>query len=357
MSATMNSYSLHYINKVKQQGFDYELPESTMYLINKITKLVGGASYSRTPIFKKRMGNDPFKNNALANVVIDRNHMGTAITNKKDDDGFTQVHGRNRRNKKNKAREVTDDEWEMLRNFETTKIQKNEEGIEKELNKIRIQLNKLTDSTFTDVKMEIYMIINEFIADVSEEDMLKVSNMIFDVGSSNAFYGKQYALLYKELMEKYPIMVGVFEKQMSQIVEQISNVRNADADKDYEEFCSVNAENSKKQSLAKFICHMYNEEMVDTPKIFTLLNDVFEIFTKNVVEDDVSYVCEYAVETLFEMIKTAGEKLVQKSDSFAELKDNIEIWGGKSTKSLSSFTNKSKFKLMDALEYIEDELE
>lgn len=352
----MTSYSLHYINKVKQQGFDYELPESTLYLIKKITDLVGGASYSRTPIFKKRVqNNDPFKTHQI--VDFNRSHIGTAATAsaKKDNDGFTQV--ASRKNKRHKAREVTNEEWDSIRTFETMKIEKNEEGIEKELNKIRIQLNKLTDATFTDVKMELFIIINEFVNDVSEEDMLKVSSMIFEVGSSNAFYGRQYALLYKEMMNKYNIMSSVFDKQMESVVEQLSTVKNADPDKDYEEFCTVNSENEKKQSLAKFMCHMYNESMIIDEKMFSLFDDIIKVFTTNVVEENVSFVCEHIAETLFEMIKICGSKLTENGDKFETLKDTIEEWSGKSTKTCPSYTNKSKFKLMDTIEFIEDELE
>jgi len=348
----MATYNLDFIRNLKSSGFDYVIPERTIYLINKISSLVGAPTYNRTPIFKKKNMNDPFKKREYneKNIQIERKKVV-------DNDGFITVTKNTKQRNKKQAREIKDDEWSNIRNFETTKVQKNEEGIQKELNKIRIQLNKLTDQTLTDVKMELFDILDLIINDVNENDLTIVSNMIFDVGSSNGFYSKQYALLYKSLMEKYSIMRDVFEKHFEEIVKSLSTIQIADPDKDYEEFCSINAKNEKNKSLVKFMMHMYNEDIISFQKMNSFITTIMKLFIENVSIEGTSYICEHITELLYDVIIISGKNIVKQQDEFNHIRDFIDEWGERKTKDFVSLTNKSKFKLMDIMEFIEDELE
>lgn len=349
----MTTYNLDFINNVKSSGFDYIIPERTIYLINKISSLVGAPTYNRTPIFKKKNISDPFKKKAFNdnknNVEIERKKV--------DNDGFITVTKNTKQRNKKQSREIKDDEWSNIRNFEKTKVKKNEEGIQKELNKIRIQLNKLTDQTLTDIKMELFDILDLIINDVDENDLIIVSNMIFDVGSSNGFYSKQYALLYKYLMEKYSIMENVFKKHFEEIVKTLSTIEIADPDKDYEEFCSINAKNDKNKSLIKFMMHMYNEEIISFGNIYEFIHTIMTLFNENVLYENTSYICEHITELLYDVITISGKKLMNHPNGFKSIQKFIETWAERKTKDFASLTNKSKFKLMDIMEFIEEELD
>lgn len=359
LKQNMGNYDLSFIYNLKQEGFDYEIPERTMYLINKISGQVGAPTYSRTPIFKKRLNT----NHNNTDGVSDPFKMGNNTDNGKDmEPGFKVASGK-RNNKNNKhgqnkgkqnTRVINDNEWGNIRTFETTKIEKNEEGIEKELNKIRIQLNKLTNNTFNDVKMELLDIINSFINNVDETDLLKVSNMIFDVGSSNGFYAKQYSLLYKELMSKYDIMTKVFELQFKDIIGQITNVKNANAEEDYDLFCVVNSQNDKNKSITRFMSFMFNEDMISLEDMYELLSDVIELFTYNVREENSSFICEHLTDIIFEIIQVSGDKLkLQHQEKYEETMSIMEDWTEPDKKKYPSYTNKTKFKLMDIIELME----
>ena len=87
-----------------------------------------------------------------------------------------------------KSKELEED-WESVRNFKVTKIEK-KEGIEKKINEIRIALNKISEKN----KIEQTLKITELISIVFENDnninenVEKIVKFVFDTASSNAFY-------------------------------------------------------------------------------------------------------------------------------------------------------------------------
>lgn len=350
MDTNMN-YNIEFIYKLKQEGFNYEIPERTMYLINKISKQVGAPTYSRTPIFKKKLNSN--YDNTLG-VKDPFNYTNFTEQEKNSDSSFKIISKKKNKNVKQKSRVINDNEWKNIRSFETTKIEKNEEGIEKELNKIRIQLNKLTDKTFLDVKMELFDIINSFINDVNEDDLLKVSNMIFDVGSSNGFYAKQYSLLYKDLMEKYNIMERVLTLQFKDVFTQITDVKNADPEEDYEEFCVVNSQNDKIKSITRFMAYMFNEEIISKSDMYSLLNNIIDLFVLNINMEKTAFICEHLCDIIFEIIQVGGDNLKKCDEKkYGDIMELLEEWSELNIKNYPSYTNKSKFKLMDIIELME----
>ena len=50
----MPKLTLDDFQNIKNEGFNFELPEETINIIKKISELVGDASYIKTPIFKKK---------------------------------------------------------------------------------------------------------------------------------------------------------------------------------------------------------------------------------------------------------------------------------------------------------------
>ena len=87
-------YTLTDFQSVKNEGFSFELPAATIAIIKKIAELVGDTNYIKTPIFKKKQRQRP--------VVSDPN-------------------------------------------FKATVIKTDETDYEKELSKIKVQINKLSD--------------------------------------------------------------------------------------------------------------------------------------------------------------------------------------------------------------------
>ena len=101
-------YTLTDFQSVKNEGFSFELPAATIDIIKKIAELVGDTNYIKTPIFKKKQRQRP--------VVSDPN-------------------------------------------FKATVIKTDETDYEKELSKITVQINKLSDKNYDKIKDEILTIL------------------------------------------------------------------------------------------------------------------------------------------------------------------------------------------------------
>ena len=88
--------------------------------------------------------------------------------------------------KKNKPKkQITDDDWEIMRNFKNTELNRNEEGIELEMDKIRIHLNQITTENYDEMKTHIVNILKEnsgILSVICEVAQFKGSDGIFSSG-------------------------------------------------------------------------------------------------------------------------------------------------------------------------------
>ena len=156
----MVKYSLEDYDKIQQTCDINELSSTTIKIVNDLAKKVGAPNYSKTPIFKK-------KNKMKFNL-------------KKED-------------------------WEQIRSFKTTTLKKNQEGIEAQMDLLRINLNKLTKTNYDTISNEIFNFINNIIdkeKDPNEtyESLLRIGDSIFEIGCLNVFWSSLYSKLFKDLI-------------------------------------------------------------------------------------------------------------------------------------------------------------
>lgn len=311
-------YTLEQIKKYAKEGFDYEIPEATMLMINRISKQVGAPSYVKTPIFKKKYDNP------------------------------------NKKNKRKKVKALNDNEWESLRTFETTKIERNEEGIQKEINNIKIHLNKLTQNTYDDVYNDIIIVISNLVTVADKEDYVTIGECIFEIGSANSFYSELYAKLYYNLMNKYSIMKEIFDinyKKFTKILEtiQFENIEQ----ENYNELCKLNSVNEHRLSLVRFISFLAKFGVIDMNDYINIIETLLNTFNKLLSQKNFSQSCEIIVDVLFVMITTYGENL-NNHDKFETIRNKIEEYSEMNIIDYLSLTNKGIFKLMELFEEIED---
>lgn len=336
-------YNLNDFEEIKHNGFDYELPEKTLHMINKIARLVGSPDYIKTPIFKRRY-----------------NHTNS---NQRKQLYHNRQHNYHKHNKKRKQpRELNDEEWEMLRKFEKTKLQKRQDGINKELNKLRILLNKLTEQTFETIKEEFFEKVDEIIEDFKENDLYKLVETIFEIASSNQFYSSTYASFIKLFIEKYDIFYSVFEKKYIESVETLMNTfENNHSDQqeknNYNDLCEFNIENDKRKATSKFLANLVKEDVIDASDYIEHLNDIINILCHTIKQPNKEQTCENISDVLYEILISCSKTLYESyEDDTVELFEKIgEITESKpNSKYYPSLSNKCLFKLMDIMDYLEE---
>ena len=102
--------------------------------------------------------------------------------------------------KKTKKENTSNEDWVAMRNFKKTKLEKNTEGIAAQMDKIRSNLNKLTDKTYDIVFDNIQSIIKEIIEENNINYLENIGECIFEIGSFHKFWSNVYANYIKILL-------------------------------------------------------------------------------------------------------------------------------------------------------------
>ena len=324
--ATTLKYSLEDFRNIRFEGFNFVLPEDTITLISNLSLEVGSPTYVKTPNFQKQ---EPSK------IPV-----GESALNK------------NNNRRRNKPREmVNDEDWESVRNFQSTKIEQ-KEGVEIKINDIKLLLNKFTDNNYTENKDKIIAIMTE---NNEYDKLFKIGTTIFEIASNNKFYSKIYADLYTEIMSKFEIMKDIFEKSISEFLELFNVIQYVDPKVDYNLFCKINVDNEKRQTLSLFFVNLMINGVINKGRILNII--------KNLLSQVKAYISKEnkknEVDELTENISILYKKELFDEDDFndseldingVKLNNYIEVLANSKVKNYLSFTNKSLFKFMDMVE-------
>jgi hypothetical protein len=295
----------------------YELDQISINMINRLATLVGAPSYQRTPIFKNK------------------GHHGK----------------RDSRPRRHAERKVTTEDWEEMRNFKATKLENNKEGIDKEIDSLRMLLNKITSSNYKEIHGKIIILLKKILDDEPEEsELIKVGESIFNIGSSNKFWSKLYAQLYKDLLTSFPVMKPICNKNFISFLSLFENIRYVSAEEDYDEFCAVNKENSKRRSISSFFVQLMKNNIIDPPKILNVINVLKNKFMEYILLDDKKNEVDEIGENLVIMISEGDETFSSNadvSDEYETIKEFVSDVASMKSKNYKSLTSKTVFKFMD----------
>ena len=316
-------YSLQEFNHILFQGFDFKLDDPTIQLISELALEVGSPTYIKTPIFTKK-------------EQVSKPAM--SMDNKR---------------KKIKAHEIVNDEdWETLRTFHATKIEQ-KVGIDAEIDVIRSHLNKISDKNYEDLKSKIVSVIDGLIENnISDENMLLVSNAIFEIASTNRFYSKLYADLYTLLIKNYEMMKQVFETNFDTFLDVFKQIEYVDPDKDYDKFCRINKNNEKRKALSAFFVNLTINGILSIKKLIFMICYLLRKVNNMIVEDNKKNEVDEITENIAIL---CGNKALIESDN-TEVDNGLTILetivnlAHSKTKTYPSLSKKSIFKYMDMID-------
>lgn len=292
------------------------ISDETINIVNGLASLVGAPTYKRTPVFTKPIM-------------------------------------RRERTRRSKVT-ITASDWEEMRNFKVTELNKNEEGIDKKIDDIRSLLNKITSKNFDNIKTNIIDMLNNIISsNVDKDELVKVGVSIFEIGCMNKFWSKLYATLYKELMKSYPVMRDICMENFKSFSALFENIRYI-SEEDYDEFCLVNKENNKRRAISSLFVHLMKEGVIEASKIADIIVNLMDKFMEYISKEGMKNQVDEICENLFILIKE-GIDTIEAESSLEDIHDKIitfvsDVTGFK-TKDYKSFTSKTLFKFMDLCEF------
>lgn len=312
--ATTKIYTRLDYDRIKHEGFNFALPQDTINTIKKIAANVGAPEYIKTPHFEKR-------------------------THKM----------------RPPPKEITDSEWDNLRSFKATIIEK-KKGVESSIDKVRKHLNKITDKTYENMKSQIIEELELIMKETNEHPELvvelnKIGDAMFDIASGNSFYSIMYATLYKELMSKYNFLENIFNEKISSDISIFKDFTYCDPNKDYDTFCKNNKANEKRRSLALFYVNLMLQDIVSKDKIKTMLQELQSSLIDYIKKDNNTNIVEEMSEVIYILVINGALKLknLKDKDDWASILTKITYISSLKAKSQPSISNKTIFKHMDML--------
>ena len=329
---TSLKYNLKQMTDISYSGFNFKIPEDTHAIINYLCVQVGSTGINSNVFSKSLVTVPPVKNT-------------NDLSNKKK--------------RGNKGMEVSDDKWESIKPFQTTKIEQ-KIGIDGEINEIRLYLNKLTDKTFLDIREKIIEKINTITFNV--ETCEKMGTMLYEFCSTNKFYSRIFADIFAELASMYDWLNNVFNKNYAIIMEQYNNIKYVDSNKDYDGFCEMNKQNEKRKAITAFYVNLAINGFIKKKGVIKILTNILTTIMNmiNVIDkkNEVDELTEI-IGVLFnkELLDDSYEDFNPKGDEpeeFYVLKSSITTTisslAKKKVKDYPSLSNKAIFKYMDLIE-------
>lgn len=337
MASTLK-YNLKEITDISYSGFHFEIPEDTMEIINYLCGQVGSSPISSV-IFSK---------------------TSPSVSTNESSNDFMSASNLNKNNKKkrgNRGMEISSEEWETIRTFQTTKMEQ-KTGIDVDINEIRLYLNKLTDKTFLDLRDKIIEKINFVCFTYSEqEDALKLSTMIYDICSTNKFYSKIFADLFAELATMYSWLNEYFKQKYTNIMEQYSNIQYIDSEKDYDGFCEMNKQNERRRAITTFYLNLSLNSFIKKEDLVQILKNILTAIInmislpdkKNEVDELTEIVAILFNKEMIDEVDDDGtlEEYYVQDQSIV---DTVSSLAQKKAKDYPSLSNKAIFKYMDLVE-------
>jgi hypothetical protein len=308
-------------------GIQIELPKETLDLINTIANQVGSTDYIKTPQFPKR-----------------QMPVG-GINGLKHGVGQGNLH----HHKRAKNKEINDDDWDAIRNFQATDIKKAREGLELSIDNIRKNLNKITSKTYTKMVGEIMTEVAKICE--SENDLTKIGEFIFTTASSNIVFSSLYSKLYKELMDKYEVFKSIFKVHFDKITETFTAIEYYDANENYDKFCENNVKNSNRRAMCMFYVNLMKENIISKDEIVNIIKNLIKYFNSQVREDNKKEIADELSELIYIFITNSNSDL-EDEDDWDDIVSQVEIISKYKVKDFPSITNKAIFKFMDILDEI-----
>ena len=324
-------YTVKDFNDIMFQGFEYKLPDDVIDNLKKLEKLLdipGGSDSSNS--------SNNFGNKSGAAGFKDK-HIGKKFDSK---------------NVRKDTRDITAQDWNVSRNFKPTKMEE-KTGVEKQINDIRISINKISNKNYESQKNNIITMISNFISQETDtENHFKVVKAIFDIASTNKFYSEIYADLYTELHNNFEIFRGnILVDFIHNYKENIQNINYIDPNTDYNGYCAYTKSNDTRKATSTFIINLMKKSVLDSYSVLDILSYLQMLLLKYIDEPNRSNEIEEITENIF-IICSIGYKMLSSENTlpWQTIVNNIHDVSKMNSKEHISLTNRAIFKHMDILD-------
>ena len=234
------------------------------------------------------------------------------------------------------------DDWNMVRASKPAEVK---DGPEKVIKDIRIALNKFTNKN-ADTQTEL---LTQLIRQVGEDDIGKMTNMVFDIVSSNGFYSGIYVALYKHLIAEFTFFADKLPDILGKYKDSFNNIVPVDPNVDYDAYCLYTKRNDLRKSMTAFIVNLAKQSVLKTSDIIDLISHLENLVLTLAIDASQSNAIEEIVDNLYIIITES--KSVLNNWSAANIFKISQLRKQDAAK-YAGISTRSSFKAMDILDTI-----
>ena len=260
--------------------------------------------------------------------------------------------------KKDKQKSKPED-WSSIRSsFKPTNMHIKTEGIDKQMNDLRVALNKLSNKNYETQKNAIILIINQVLSlEDNTETTAKICHFVFDIASANKFFSEIYANLYQELIETgNDIFRTILLEYVEEFKTTVSQLMYCDPTDDYDGYCRYVKLNDNRRAMSTFIVMLVNRHVLST-ELFIHLILHFQAAMMTYLDDiHREKECEELSELLFIVLSHGCQNpALTHSDAWStQILPTVLLISKMSSKDKThpSITSRAIFKQLDLVDFI-----
>jgi hypothetical protein len=285
-----------------------------------------------------------------------------------------------------KPDQESDRDWNAQKPvFKATKFDQIKEGVDKDINDIRILLNKLSNKKYDSQKTEILTLIQNIFSKietsteiedstasgkietesdikenvyedtnevVSHEAVQKIGQFIFDIASTNQFFSELYAGLYQDLVAQHAVFSEILEVFVENFQSTLDAVPYCDPATDYDGYCQYTKHNERRRATAAFFVMLVVRGVLSGTRLAALVTHIQLLMETAIVEVDRTNEVEELTEVLFLLI-TLGATSLQADDSHCwttTIVPTLQTMSQRKSKDFASLSSRAVFKHRDILD-------
>lgn len=247
--------------------------------------------------------------------------------------------------RKKKPMGNSDMEWETLRNFKATVLEKKSGSMDD----IRICLNKISIKNYATNRDQILEYIRSLKED-QQDEFRQIAETVFQIASTNKFFSELYAKLYKELCDQYDVYKNILTDFVESFVKtKMQTIEYVDPSTNYDAFCAYNKSNDARKACSAFIVNLLKQGLVGLDTFTSMILEIMDTLRKNIdLEGKVNEVDELT-ENLYIFITESKDIL---KDTTHPIYTAVKEFASIKSKQKPSLSSRAIFKFMDMVDRI-----
>ena len=250
---------------------------------------------------------------------------------------------------------INKEDWEQIRNFKTTQLKKTQDGIEAQLDLLRINLNKLTNKNYEVITNEIFNFINNIIdkekdGEKTYKTLMLIGDNIFEIGCLNVFWSDLYATLFRDLIGQFEIMEKICHENLNKFIKIFDTIECVQlSNNNYNEFCDCNKKNENRRGMSGFFINLMMKGIVQKEYIYTILKNLLDNINSH-SSDEFTNINEEIIENI-SIILIKGKEFLTGTKEWEGIIRTIEFYSENNDTGISK---KIQFKCLDIIDELDE---